>query len=266
MHTTFIKYVVVYLLTGIFFFTPVRTEAQTGTQVKQTSEKTVETDIRTQKAIEAWLEEERRLLDQIDTAKRRLKHTARRIEKNAAYRETLKEKVKNLKERSAEMEKINQDLLWVLEEALERLRVNVDADSPFYESERRKRFVQAERILDDYDIGLLQKTRTVFDAVAGEVDAGYGVDVRDGEIETDGRLKQVKMLQAGNVGLFALTPDMRAAYRWDGGRKEWLALENGCRAIEEAIRMAEGTRIIGFSLLPLGRPVQQNDAGGATVE
>lgn len=240
--------------------------AQTATQVKRTAEKTVGTDIETQEAVEAWLAEERRLLAEIDAVNTRLKRTAWQRQKTARYRDTLEKKVAELNQRAAEMERISQELLWVLDQTLDRLDAHVNADLPYDQTDRRKRLRQIRRTLDDYDLGLMQKTQAVFDAVAREVDMGHGVDVRDIEITVAGQLKQVKLLRVGRVGLYALTMDTQSAYVWDGQQREWAALAGSARAIEEAIEMAEGTRIVGLSRLPVGQPVKYENTGGDTVD
>ncbi len=251
-------------LLAVFLLSAGVSAGETAVEVRETSEKTVNTDIHTQESMESWLEEERRLLEEIEEVQGQLKHTAWQREKTAKYHETLERKVADLNRRAEEMEKISQELLLVLDETLKKLQVHVKNSLPFNREERDNVLKLTGRVLNDYDMGLLVKTRTVFDAVAREVDMGYGVDVRDIEISVDGRPRQVKVFRVGRVGLFALAMDTQSAYVWDEAKGKWLVRDRGGREIEEAIEMAEGTRIIGLSRLPVGQPVKKGGAGGET--
>ena len=243
---------------------------ENAVEVKQTSEKTVETQIQTQDAAEAWLEEQGRLLDEIEAVEEELEHIRWQREKTAKYQETLERKVADLNGRAAEMETIGQELLVVLDRTLAKLEDHVESDMPFDREEREKHARLVRKVLDDYDQGLLQKTRVLFDAVAREVDIGHGVDVRDDEIVVEerlkeDRLKQVKLLRVGRVGLYALTMDARSAYLWDGDTGKWVAVAESARQIEQAVEMAEGTRIIELSRLPVGRPETERKTKGGRI-
>lgn len=240
--------------------------AQTAVQVKDTAEKAVKTDVAAQQAMEAWLEEERRLLDEIDKLEYRLKRSRWQQKMNVTYRENLEKKVADLNRRAAEMETINQELLWVLAQYLKQLDEIVPSDIPCNIEERKKRMAQARQMLNDYDADLPEKTRAVFDALAGEVDMGHNVGVRETEISVDGRLRRVKILRVGRVAILALTVDTRNAYQWNRSRKQWTSIDGYQRIIEESIEMAEGTRIIGLSRLPVGLPEKDAVSGGDHVD
>jgi hypothetical protein len=253
-------------LVSALLMNPGVSAGETGAEVKRTAEKTVDTRIQTQEAVETWLEEERRLLEEIDAVRGQIRHTAWQRRKTARYRSDLEQKVTDLNRRAAEMETISQELLAVLDETLRNLQAHVASDLPFNRTERRRQLQRVEGILNDYDANLLSKTRVVFDAAAREVDTGHRVDVREEEITVAGQIKQVKLLRIGRVGLYALTMDAGSAYIWDEEQTLWRALERGSRDIEEAVATAEGTRIIGLSRLPMGPPAQKERSGGDAVD
>jgi len=260
-----LAFILIGCLTADPLKTPGVSAGETGAEVKQIAEKTVDTRIQTQETVEAWLEEERRLLEEIDAVRGQIRHTAWQRQKTARYRADLEQKVTDLNRRAAEMETISQELLAVLDETLRKLQAHVASDLPFDQAQRRRRLRRVEGVLNDYDANLLSKTRAVFDAAAREVDMGHQVDVRDEEITAAGQLKQVKLLRVGRVGLYALTMDAGSAFIWDDEQKVWRALERGVRDIEEAVETAEGTRIIGLSRLPMEQPVQKERSGGVAV-
>jgi len=231
--------------------------------VKQTSERTVATDVATQKAVDEWAAEEQRLLDKIDRNERVLKRIAWDRKKTGEYLATLKKKMFELRERAAEMEKINAELLPIVDDGLLKLTTFVQNDLPFDKAERLKGLEHVAHMLNDYDMGLLAKTRSLFDAVAKETDFGYAVDVQETEIEIEGRPIRVKLLKVGRAGLFALTMDVKNAYAWNVRQNKYLAVDSSVRAIEEAVQMVEKIRIIELTRLPIGRPDKAVDSRGS---
>jgi len=222
--------------------------------VKQTSERTVATDVETQKAVDAWAAEEKELFEKIDRTERALKRVVWERKKTAEYLETLQDKMAQLREKAEEMKRINAELLPILDQGLEKLSAQVESDLPFEKTRRLQQAADAGQILNDYDAGLLVKTRTLFDAVAREVDFGYSVDIEETEIDIDGRSTRVKVLRVGRVGLYAMSMDNEKAYIWDAGQNRYLPVEDGVREIDQAVQMVERIRIIELTRLPMGRP------------
>lgn len=234
--------------------------------VKQTSERTVSTDVQTQKAVDEWAAEEKQLLEKIDRNERALKRSAWERKKTKEYLATLEKKMIELKEQAAEMEKINAELLPILDSGLERLTTFVQGDLPFDKAGRIENIENAAHILNDYDMGLLAKTRTLFDAVARETDFGYSVDIRETEIEIEGRPIRVNLLKVGRMGLYALTMDGDNAYVWNGRQNQYLPVDSGVKAIDEAVQIVERIRIVELTKLPMGKPSEAPDAGGRRDE
>jgi hypothetical protein len=215
---------------------------------------TVALDARTQQALAAWKVEKARLMAELEKLQAAIERATWQREKARTYRETLDSKIAELGQKTAEMETINAELLPVLEETLEKLAAVVDADLPFNQEERHQKLQQVRDALADYDLGLLAKTRAVFDAVAKEVDLGYSVGVSQGEIGLDGQRREVRLLRVGRIGLYALTVDGLHAYVWNQEKKNFTPLDGGERMVAEAIEMAEGIRLINLCKLPMGQP------------
>ena len=241
---------------------PSRAAKDSPLVVKQTSEQTVATDVKTQKAVDEWASEEKQLLDKIDQCERALKRIAWERKKTSEYLETLENKMADLREKAEEMKRINAELLPILDRGLERLTASVKDDPPFDKAGRLDRIADTAHTLNDYDAGLLVKTRTLFDAVAREVDVGYSVDIKETEIDVEGRSTRVKLLRVGRVGLYALSMDGEKAYVWDIQQKRYLPMDQGIRDIDEAIQIVERIRIVELTRLPMGRPVTPAEAGG----
>ncbi len=230
--------------------------------VKQTSERTVAVDVETQKTVDAWAAEERQLLEKIDRSERALKRMAWEQNKTSEYLETLENKMAELREKAEEMKRINAELLPILDQGLERLATCVEGDVPFDKAGRLERMADTAHILNDYDAGLLAKTRTLFDAVAREVDFGYAVDIQETEVDIEGRSTRVKLLKVGRVGLYALSMDGEKAYVWNARQNVYLPVDGSVRDIHEAVQIVERIHIIELTKLPMGRPVETPEAGG----
>ena len=231
--------------------------ATSATEVKKTSEEAVEVGTKSQHIHESWVEEEHRLLEELEDLENLLGHIKWQRKKLSVYKGDLEEKIAGLKEKAKAMEAVNIKLLPILEENLEQLQASADIDIPSNLTERRKSIHHARMVLNNYDMGLLDKARAVLDAVAREVDFGHHVNVSEDEIEVDGQSRRVKMLQVGRVGLYAMTLDSEKAYQWDMAGSGWRAIENDITSIHDAIEMAEGIRLVGLSKLPVAQPETQ---------
>lgn len=230
-------------------------------EVKKLSENAVEVGIASQQSHEAWIDEEHRLLEEIAELENLLDHIQWQRKKLVVYKGDLEEKIADLQKKAEAMQAVNMKLLPILEKNLEHLQSVVDTDLPSNMTKRRKSLHQATMILNDYDMGLLDKTRAVLDAAAREVDLGHQVNVFEDEIEVEGELRRVKMLQVGRIGLYAMTLDSERAYQWDNASSRWMTIDNETPSINEAIEMAEGIRLVGLSRLPVGPPAQLKGGG-----
>ena len=228
--------------------------AADSSQVRQTAENTVEVGVMTQQIHEDWVDAERRLLAEIEEAERRIAHVKWQRAKLRAYQEGIVEKISDLERKMVVMEAVNLELLPILEKNLDRLQETLESDIPGNMSERRKSLLHAEQVLNDYDMGLLDKTRAVLDSIAGEVDYGHQVNVAEDEIIVDGTGIRVKVLQVGRVGLYAVTLDGEKAFLWNGDDRSWRTVTGHAAAVQEAMEMAEGIRLVGLSSLPVAAP------------
>lgn len=234
--------------------------------VKQTSERTVTTDVETQKAVDAWAGEEKALLEKIDRLEQELRRVDWEQKKTSEYLEGLENKMTELQQKAEEMKRIRAELLPILDQGLERLNSFVEEDMPFDRDRRLKRLDDAALVLNDYDAGLLVKSQAFLDALARETDFGYSVDIQETDLEMEGRSIQVKLLRVGRIGLFALGLDGKKAYVWDVDKQAYLPLDRGIRDLEGAFQIVERLRIIELTRLPMGRPLKVPVAGGRTHE
>ena len=237
-------------------------ESKTGSDVLNMSEKTVYVEKEEQKSVEAWVDEEKALFEDIETMTLRLKQIKWQRDKTNAYRDTMEKKLEELNLQEKEMKTLGEDLLRLLDASLDRLKESLEKDIPFNNEARAESIKLAKNILNDYDANLLGKTRAVFDALAAETDIGYTVESREGDIETESGLKRVTLLRIGRVEMYALTADREKAYQWNEEEKTWVLLKKGVRSLEEALDMVQGIRLVGLKRLSVKKP----EKGGTPVE
>ncbi len=231
-----------------------------ATRVKETAEKTVGIDVGTQNLVEDWAQEKQEMLDRIETLSSQLKQAQWQQEKNLVFIRTLEEKIADLNLRAAEIKKVELELLPVLDTTLAQVNHLAMSDMPAALERRKEAIARTRTVLDDYDMGLLSKARTMFDLMSREVDLGYTVGVEEQEITADGQARQVKLLRVGRIGLYAVTLDGRNGFVWNRSANQFTALEGSAKDLSNAVEMAEGIRLIGLSNLPLDLPEAKMDA------
>ena len=230
-----------------------------ATRVKETAEKTVGIDVDTQNLVEDWAQDKQDMLNRIETLSSQLKQAQWQQKKNIVFIRTLEEKIASLNQRAAEIKKVELELLPVLDATLEQVNSLGQSNMPANQERRKEAIAHTRSVLDDYDMDLLTKARTLFDLMSREVDLGYTVGVEEKEITADGQARQVKLLRVGRIGLFAVTLDGRKGFVWDRSTNQFTALEGSAKDLSNAVEMAEGIRLIGLSRLPLDLPEAKMD-------
>ena len=248
------------ILIGIMLIGPFYADAaETGAAVKQKSEKTIRVDQETQALVNAWAEEEQLLLMQVAQFESDLQNTNWQQQKNRAYIATIEAKLERLKAKEAEMQRISAGLLPFLDESFQQLNEFVAADFPFQKDVRQQRLEAVKDVLNDYDIGLLAKSRALLDVLIQEVNLGYGVELTETEIIIDERPTQVKLLHVGRVGLYALSMDEKRAFIWEPNDRRFTPLDGGVNAVKRAVQMTQRVRITELTKLPIRQwPADKN--------
>ncbi len=144
------------LLFGILTVPQISYATSAG-EVKDTSKKAIQIGITSQHAHESWVEEEHRLLEEIEDLENLIDHIQWQQKKFAVYKDDLQKKIAELNEKAKAMETVNMQLLPILEENLEKIQANIAEDIPGNLTERHKSIHHARMILNDYDMGLLDK-------------------------------------------------------------------------------------------------------------
>ena len=137
----------------------------------------------------------------------------------------------------------------------------IAADLPFKLEERGARVERIKGYLTNANISAAERFRQVLEAYAIESDYGQTVDTFVEELELDGALKTVNVLQVGRTGLYYLTTDGAESGFWDKENRSWTKLDSSYNeGINHSIRMTLNKVTKDLMTLPILAPTAT--AGG----
>lgn len=230
--------------------------AEKGPQALQKSvAQTIAADQKAGEKAQSWAEERSAILSQIRELKRLKRWTAHQREKYQIYIQKQEDAIAELKRRQKAAKQIRMELAPYLDTVYERLEAFVNADLPFLPGERRKRLAFLQEALNDYHLGLDEKTRQVLEALQAEAGYGSTSERSQGTIEINGVATQVELLRLGRVGLYYQTLDGQRIGWFDREAGAWQPLpQKYRRELKWAMEMAEKKRTPELISLPVGGP------------
>ena len=171
-----------------------------------------------------------------------------------ALRDKQKAALGDLQDRIRQTGRLDRKIVPLMEQMLASLRAFVEADNPFLMAERQQRLTQLRAILDDPELSLAARYRSLYEAYQIELDYGHTMETYTDTLELDGRNLKVTVLRVGRIALFATTNDRENTYRWNPEAKNWEAIEDLSGPMQKAIRMAKKQVAPDLLVLPVGRP------------
>lgn len=223
-----------------------------GLTVKNNAERTVALQQDEQKLKEDWIKEEKEYVRKIELLESELDTLAWQTDKKKKYLAEMKAAFNMQEENKRKIKELKVDLEPLLDKTCEKLRSQVMDDHPYKRNERLARLNNLEKMLNNYETGLLNKTSTVLDAVMKETEYGYSADASETEIEIDGRILRVRLLSIGRLALFAVDMDGRKAWKWNRRKGRFVNIDQYAGYISDAADMASHLRLVDLVELPLG--------------
>jgi hypothetical protein len=141
-----------------------------------------------------------------------------------------------------------------LDEWFARLEAFVRNDLPFLHQERQKRIRFLKDSLNNYHLGLDEKTRRLLESLQAE--AGYGgtVEKSETEIHLETGPAQVNIFRLGRVAIFYQSLDGKSGGWFHPKTKKWEQLPDKYnRVISAALEIAEKKRTPELLELPIGK-------------
>lgn len=217
----------------------------------------IEIEKKAQDKLDAWDEERAGMQEQIRSLKIKNAWLSFQVEKYSRYSEKQQDAIAELERRHEEMRTLGMELEPYLHQTLQSLSRQVSEDAPFLSEERQRRLKFLQDSLHDYHVSLSEKLRRVLEAL--QVEAGYGrtIDVAETELDLNGTLVRVNLLQLGRTALLYQGLDAEESGRWNTQTCVWEKIPSRFGpVIGRALDMARHRRAMELLDLPIG-PLEQ---------
>lgn len=153
---------------------------------------------------------------------------------------------------------IERQVLPLMTRMIDGLETFISLDVPFLLEERMARVESLRALLRRSDVTTAEQFRNVMQAWQVENDYGRFPETFTGELQIDGRDREVDFLKLGRVALLYVTPDDAVAGAWDQRSREWVALTTeDAEAIRDGIAVVEGRTTPIMFQVPVAPP-QEN--------
>lgn len=147
-------------------------------------------------------------------------------------------------------------LIPLMERMYDALGTLVEQDMPFLATERQDRRERLRGILDNPELSLATKYRSLYEAYQIELDYGRTLETYSDTLEVDGKSLMVTILRVGRVALYAMSADRNIIYEWNNESREWQLTDGLRHGIEKAVRMAK--KQVAPDLLVLSVPAPED--------
>lgn len=234
-------------------------EDRTGTfqqQLKSPIQKSIQVHKATQKKIEDWSAERKRLTARHDDlSAENMRLTARKAETEkmlAATRVRIVAREKQL----AALSRLAGNIRPTLDDIFQHLKQVERTDLPFLTQEREGRLASLDGILDDPRVPVSEKLRKTLEALLVEVEYGNTVSVYRETISIDDKSILVNIFRLGRISLFFQTLDRKTTGHYDAVLQKWAVLPSSMNhELNIAFEIAARQRPATIATLPIGRIV-----------
>lgn len=161
----------------------------------------------------------------------------------------------NLRTSIDEVQVIERQILPLLTRMVDGLEQFVTLDVPFLLEERMERVDRNRALLEQANVTAAEKFRVVMEAWQIENDYARTISTYTDEVEIDGVVREVDVLQIGRVALLYQTPDGAQSGSWDQRARQWAPVGNEYRnSIRQGISLALNQLAPTLLLLPMTPP------------
>ncbi len=249
------------MLALFFLFSALQTlqaHAETSpADLQKKMEESIAFEQNAQKQAEAWASERANILNEIREQNMLKKWAKHQAEKYQTYIQKQQDAIRELERRKQEAEKIKMSLEPFLDEIFVRLKTLIEKDLPFLPEERQKRLEFLKDSLDDYRIGLDEKTKRVLEVLQIEANYSGTVEKTEAAVDLGKGPVQVSLFRLGRVALFYQSPDRRQTGWYNREKNKWESLpDEYTRELTRAMEIAEKKRTPVLLELPVGRAAQ----------
>jgi len=171
-----------------------------------------------------------------------------------ALRDEQKSVLAELDERIQKTGRLDRKIVPLMEEMHAALGLLIEQDLPFLVKERKDRLEQLRHILDDPEITLASKYRSLYEAYQIELDYGRTLESYSDTLELENEELAVTVLRIGRVTLFAVSGDRQRVFLWNRNTVSWEETDDITRHVQKAIRMSKKQVAPDLLTLPVPQP------------
>lgn len=235
-------------------FAPLADAGGAIADTRQTFDKAIELQQKTQTQADAWNQEREELQARISNLKNRLHYLRFQQEKYASYSGKQEENIRTLGQKQTNLQTLQIELEPYLVTLIQRLQDFVHSDLPFLAEERQRRLAFLRESVEDYNLKTSEKFRRVLEALQVEAEYGNYPEVSMDVIDLDGQSTKVQLLRLGRLAMFYLTLDGQKAGTYDRGKGRWVELPRASALqVKSAMQMVGKSRAMELVNLPIAR-------------
>ena len=233
---------------------PLAGSTQALEQVLSAQERRTRLAQESQERIDSQVKDTRKLSDQFKAA-------LKEIEGLKVYNTLLGLQVENqnakmgdLRDSIDQVEVINRQIVPIMTQMIDGLKVFVALDVPFLPEERENRVAFLEELMERDDVTVAEKFRKVTEAYQIENDYGRTIESYKSSLTIDGATREVDMLRIGRVAFLYQSQDGKISGAWDQQAREWVDGGDHKNQIKFGLRIATKQIAPDLVLLPVSAP------------
>jgi len=235
-------------------FLLVSSSVMASTEISKPVTDSIEIRQNTQKEEEQWRLERDKLTSRLDELNRLETQLREQKEKLVVTVQETKERISEKENQLQEIEKIQGNIVPLIDTLIQELQEMVAGDLPFLLPEREQRLENLVKLQHDPEITVSEKLRKVLEAMLVETEYGTTIEMYQQSINTGDKDTLVNIFRLGRIVLFYQTFDQKSCGFYNVATGLWQPLPKTYnRSIAMAIDIGAKRRPVELLTLPVGR-------------
>jgi len=161
------------------------------------------------------------------------------------------EEMTSLRRQIDDVELVGREVTPLMLGMLDSIENFVELDVPFLPEERADRMADLHDVMVRSDVTDAERYRRIVEAYQIENEFGRTIEAYQGELDLDGKTRQVDYLRVGRVGFYYQTLDGSETGVWDQKNRAWMDASKTMGGVRLGIRMANKQTAPDLLRLPL---------------
>ncbi len=161
------------------------------------------------------------------------------------------EEMVSLRRQIDDVELVGREVTPLMLGMLDAIENFVELDVPFLPEERAERISGLHDVMVRADVTDAERYRKIMEAYQVENEFGRTIEAYQGELNLDGKTRQVDYLRVGRVGFYYQTLDGNETGAWDQKQGGWTDASKSTNGVRLGIRMANKQTAPDLLRLPL---------------